>query len=40
MSLGLEHEIIDREVYDRNLESLRGAGITLPKIGPFLVLNS
>ncbi len=32
MSLGLEHEIIDRAVYDRNLESLRGAGITLPKI--------
>ena len=32
MSLGLEHEIIDRAVYDRNLESLRGVGITLPKI--------
>ncbi len=32
MSLGLESEIIDREVYDRNLQDLRGAGVTLPRI--------
>ena len=32
MSLGLEREIVDREVYDRNLERFRGAGITLPLI--------
>ncbi len=33
MSLGLEREIIDREVYDRNLQRFRTAGITLPRIG-------
>lgn len=32
MSLGLEREIIDQAVYDRNLQSLRGNGITLPGI--------
>ncbi len=32
MSLGLEREIIDRAVYDRNLERIRGAGVTLPRI--------
>jgi len=32
MSLGLESEIIDREVYDRNLHDIRGAGVTLPRI--------
>lgn len=32
MSLGLEQEIVDQNVYDRNLERLRGAGITLPRI--------
>ncbi len=33
MSLGLEREIIDREVYDRNAARFRAAGITLPRIG-------
>ncbi|MEK9723633.1 MAG: pyridoxal-phosphate dependent enzyme [Rhodospirillaceae bacterium] len=32
MSLGLEREIIDRAVYDRNLDKLRSAGVTLPGI--------
>jgi cysteine synthase len=33
MNLGLEREIIDREVYDRNAARFRAAGITLPRIG-------
>jgi len=33
MSLGLEREIVDRDVYDRNAERFRAAGITLPRIG-------
>ena len=32
MSLGLEQEIVDRKVYDRNLQHLREAGIRLPRI--------
>jgi cysteine synthase len=32
MSLGLEREIINAEVYDRNLQSLRAAGVELPRI--------
>jgi cysteine synthase len=32
MSLGLEEEIVDREVYDRNVAKRRSAGITLPRI--------
>ncbi len=32
MSLGLEREIVDREVYDRNLQRFRGNGITLPRL--------
>ena len=33
MSLGLDSEIVDRAVYDRNLEKCRAAGIVLPRIG-------
>ncbi|MHA1566002.1 MAG: pyridoxal-phosphate dependent enzyme [Alphaproteobacteria bacterium] len=33
MTLGLEREIIDRRVYDRNVARFHGAGITLPRIG-------
>ena len=33
MSLGLEREIIDKKTYDQNVETLRGVGITLPRIG-------
>ena len=32
MTLGLESEVVDQEVYTRNVEHLRGAGITLPRI--------
>ena len=32
MNLGLEQEIVDPEVYARNVQHLRGAGITLPRI--------
>lgn len=32
MSLGLERDIVDRDVYDRNVESLRAKGVTLPRI--------
>jgi len=32
VSLGLEQKIIDPEVYDRNLQHLRSANITLPRI--------
>ncbi|MBB4304717.1 cysteine synthase [Rhodobium orientis] len=32
MSLGLERDIIDQAAYDKNLQHLRGAGVTLPKI--------
>jgi cysteine synthase len=32
MSLGLEREIINAEVYDRNLQSLRASGVVLPRI--------
>lgn len=32
MSLGLEREIISPDIYDRNLSSLRQAGVVLPKI--------
>ena len=32
MSLGLEREIIDKKIYDQNVEMLRGGGITLPRI--------
>ena len=32
MSLGLEQEVVDPEVYDRNLQRLRGAGVRLPRI--------
>ena len=32
MSLGLEQEIVNKDVYDRNRQRLHGAGITLPRI--------
>ena len=32
MTLGLEREVIDSEVYNRNLENLRESGVTLPRI--------
>ncbi|MCB2102224.1 MAG: pyridoxal-phosphate dependent enzyme [Rhodobacterales bacterium] len=32
MTLGLEREITHRDTYDRNLERLRGAGVTLPRL--------
>ncbi|MGI9422666.1 MAG: pyridoxal-5'-phosphate-dependent protein subunit beta, partial [Hyphomicrobiaceae bacterium] len=32
MSLGLEQEIINRDVYARNLQHLRGANVSLPRI--------
>ncbi len=32
MSLGLERDIVNQEVYDRNLERLRGAGLILPRL--------
>ncbi|MBM10450.1 MAG: pyridoxal-5'-phosphate-dependent protein subunit beta [Magnetovibrio sp.] len=33
MSLGLEREIVDQTTYDQNVETLRGMGIILPRIG-------
>ncbi len=36
MSLGLEQEIIDQEVYNRNLQHLRNAGVTLPRISDLM----
>ena len=33
MSLGLERDIMDREVYDRNVAHFQAAGIRLPQIG-------
>ena len=33
MSLGMEREIVDRKVYDSNVEQLRDAGVVLPRLG-------